>query len=278
MALVLSAPSAQVDRIYTTHGEAVDRSTLKMLLEELAQKGRLTSRDEQLLELLRELNVLSLDQVRRLFWPEGKGKTAYRRLGFLLKQHLLAGARVPRSGMVEWGLPVSKVYALGPGGRLWLKEEVTNGHISRYLKRDQVLHDLLVAELCVRLTEAAVRRGSAWSLTWAGEQAASYYPRPDEAPLVVPDGLSILRQQRGGKTATLPFFVELDASREGHGRLSSDWGRKVVGYDRFAEQWKSHPELGGLPNFPLVAVVTHGEQRLLNLVGAISEQRRQPVL
>jgi hypothetical protein len=172
---------------------------------------------------------------------------------------------------------VGKVYALGPGGRLWLREEVNNGHIGRYLKRDQVLHDLLVAELCVRLSEATRRRGAAWRLTWVGEQAAGYYPSLDEGPLIAPDGLGVIRQQRGQKTASLPFFIELDASREAHGRLSSDWGRKVTGYDRFSGQWQNHPELGDLPSFPLVAVVTHGEQRLLNLAAAIGEHRRQPV-
>jgi hypothetical protein len=179
------------------------------------------------------------------------------------------------------GLPVRKVYALGPAGKLWLKEEVNNLSVPRYLKRDQVLHDLLVAEFFLRLTEAALRRGEAWSITWAGERSASYYERPGVPgpPTIAPDGFGVVRQQRGNQVATLPFFLEMDVSRDAHGKLSSDWGRKIVGYDRFmAGKWKEHPELGGLDSFPLVAVITHGRRRLLNLAGAIGKHRQQPVI
>ncbi len=274
-------PPSAADRIYTLrHEESLDPQALKAEIDRLAQGGRITGRDERLLELLREVNVLSLDQVRRLLWAGAREKTAYARLSFLLSKHFLAGARVPRSGMKSWGLPIRKVYALGLGGRLWLREEVNNGHVPRYLKRDQVLHDLLAAEVFVRLTEAVLRRGESWSLSWAGERLASYFPKADAAPVIAPDGLGIVRQQHpSGKVATLPFFVELDAGREAHGRPSSDWGRKIIGYDRYlAGPWNQHPELGDLEHFPLVAIITHGHQRLLNLVGSISEHRQQPVL
>ena len=279
MAIVAQVQPIEVKRIYTTQAEGVDRQKLKAMLEDLNRQGRLTERDERLLEYLHEVNVLSLDQVQRLLWSGAKLVTAYQRLRFLLNHYLLNAARVPRAGMTAWGLLVSKVYALGPAGQLWLKEEVSSSHVTRHLKRDQVLHDLLVAELCVRLTEATLRRGEAWSLAWAGERAASFYPREGEGPALAPDGLGMVRQQRANKTATLPFLIEVDASREAHGRPSSDWGRKIIGYDRFyTSEWKQHPELMNLATFPLVAVVTHGEQRLQNLAGAITEHRRQPVL
>ncbi len=266
-------------RIYTTLASGLSRQKLKDLLAELNGRGRITERDERLLECLRELHVLSLNQVQRLFWPNASQVTCYQRLRFLLKNYLLGAARVPRSGMKAWGLPVGKVYTLGDGGRLWLKVKVDDKPPARHLKRNQILHDLLAAELCVRSTEAVLKRGQGWSLAWAGEQAASFYPKRDEAPVIAPDGLGVVRQKRGRQAAALPFFVELDASREAHGRPSSDWGRKVIGYDRFcAGRWQQHPELLNLPTFPLVAVVTHGEQRLQNLAAAIDKHRQQPVI
>jgi len=88
----------------------------------------------------------------------------------------------------------------------------------------------------------------------------------------------VVRQAREHKVATFAFFLELDAGREAHGRPSSDWGRKVIGYDRFySSHWTGHPELGNLPAFPAVAVITHGEQRLLNLARAILDKRERPV-
>ncbi len=93
-------PPSAADRIYTLRNEdSLDRQALLATINELARNGRVTSRDEHLLELLREVSVLSLDQVRRLLWGEAKEKTAYDRLSFLLNKHLLASARVPRSGM-----------------------------------------------------------------------------------------------------------------------------------------------------------------------------------
>jgi DNA-binding PadR family transcriptional regulator len=266
-------------RIYATvSSPRADRQALLDQLSELAARGRITERDEALLVCLSRLNVLSLDQVHRLWWPKARQGTAYQRLYILHKHRLLASARMPRAGMQQWGLPVCKVYALGDGGRLWLRLEV-DGRRARHLRRDQVLHDLLVAEVMLRLTEAARRRGSAWSAVWAGEQQASFYERQGDAPLAAPDGLAVVQARLGAKRAIMPLFVELDASREAHGRPSSDWGRKVAGYDRFyASEWSTHPALGSLPSFPAVAVITHGEARLLNLAHAIQEHRRAPVV
>ncbi len=278
MAIVIQQQSVATKRIFTTQASGLDRRQLKVVLAGLKEKRRITERDERLLEYLRELRVLSLNQVQRLLWPRAKPVTADKRLQFLLNHHLLAYARIPRSGMQDWGLPVSKVYALGDGGRVWLEDKVDDKPAT-LLKRNQVLHDLLVAEVCARLTEATLTRGPTWRLAWAGEKAAGFCPKRGEAPLIAPDGLSVVAQKKGRKRAQLPLFLELDASREAHGRPSSDWGRKVNGYDRFcAAKWRQHPELSNLTTFPLVAVVTHGEQRLQNLVAAINKHRQQKVI
>jgi hypothetical protein len=170
----------------TRRPQQVETKELHRILDELCRTGGLTDRDEALLENLRELHVISLDQARRLWWPGAKSTTAYRRLSRLVGRHLLAGARIPPAGMQSWGLAVGKVYARGPGGRLWLREEV-DGRSARHLKRNQVLHDLLTGELYVRLTEAVRRRGENWSLAWAGERDASCFERGADVPLVAPD-------------------------------------------------------------------------------------------
>ncbi len=273
-----STPATAPARIVVTHPDRpLDRKALAEHLAHIVETGSLTERDEELLEHLRETYVLSLDQAQRLLWMGKSPVTAYNRLQGLQRNDLLAAARIPRTGMKECGLPACKVYTLGEVGRMWLKHDV-DGRQANYLKRDQVLHDLLAAEIMVRLEEAVRRRGREWSMAWSGEQAAAFVERLGDNPVARPDGLAVLRQQRGDKVAVLPLFVEVDAGREPHGRPSSDWGRKVIGYDRFyAGSWQSHPRLNNLPIFPMVAVVTHGEQRLLNLAKAIAEHRKQPV-
>jgi len=275
---LLLQPDEKVTKIYATRPAGIDRQKVRETLADLARRGRVTNRDERLLECLRELNVLSLDQIHRIFWPQAKEVTAYNRLYFLMKHHLLSGARIPAAEMREWGLPVRKVYALGLGGWLWLKEEVSRTLSTRHLRREQVLHDLLVAEVYVRLVEAVQGRGAAWTITWVGEQAAGFYGEGD-TPRIAPDGLAIVRQQRGEKLAVLPLFLEFDKGREAHGRPSSDWGRKVHGYNRFyTGNWKMHPQLSNAPTFPWVVIITHGAQRLLNLAQAILKHRREPVV
>jgi DNA-binding PadR family transcriptional regulator len=278
LATAAQAAAPAPARIVVTHPERpLDRKALAGRLAHFLERGSLTERDEALLEYLRETHVLSLDQVHRLLRPGKSRVTTYNRLQNLQRNDLLAAARIPREGMKDWRLPACKVYALGEAGRMWLKQDV-DGRQANYLKRDQVLHDLLAAEIMVRLEEAVRQRGSEWSMAWAGEQAAAFVERLGDNPLARPDGLAVLRQQRGDKMAVLPLFVEMDAGREPHGRPSSDWGRKIIGYDRFyGGNWRSHPRLDDLPIFPMVAVITHGEQRLLNLAKAIAEHRKQPV-
>ena len=277
MAITIQNTNPPLERIYARQPEAEpDLASLREQLKQLMQRGRLTSRDERLLEYLAELSVLSLEQVGRLLWPaEATTKTVYERLRKLANHRLLSCPRTPRAEMRDWGLQLGKVYALGPLGQLWLTDEVDGGYKPRHFKRNQVLHDLLVSELAVRMSETATRRGPGWAFSWAGESAASFYPNEYDPPLIAPDGLGVLRRQQ----AVLPFFVEVDAGRQGHGRYSSDWGRKLVGYDRFvSSRWRAHPELGHLPAFPVVLVVTHGAERLLNLARAIIDKRKQPVI
>lgn len=282
MAITLTTLEQKASRpakIYVTQPDGIDLSEVRASLAHLAGTGQITDRDEALLETLREVGVMSLDQIRRLLWPAAKERTAYNRLYLLVKHHLLAYARVPRVELTPWGLAVRNVYGLGAGGWLWLKQEVNRQVRERHLHRDQVLHDLLVTELYVRLVETVRRRQAGWDLTWHGEQGASFYPRDRQQPLLEPDGLALLRGQlEAGRPAVLPFFIELDRSREAHGRPSSDWGRKIAGYQQFyTADWKLQPQLAGCPTFPLVVIVTHGAQRLLNLTESILRHRREPL-
>lgn len=269
-------------RIFITRYGDIDPKALKAELAARAIAGQVTARDERLLEYLRELHVLSLNQVQRLLWPDARPRTAYNRLAALKNYRLISYARVPAAEMRRRGLPAGRVYALNLGGWMWLQQEVSPDIVARSLRREQILHDLLVAEVCVRVIEATRRRGAAWEVAWAGDEASAYYERREHdkktPPDLAPDGLAVIRRRSREGVAALPLFLEMDTGREAHGRPSSDWGRKVGRYNLFAGgQWRQHPQLADLPAFPAVAVITHGEQRLLNLAHAIQEHRKTPV-
>jgi hypothetical protein len=272
------------ERIYLAGVETLTAKDLKDLrkrLDDISTRGVLTQRDERLLEYLRELNVLSVAQIHRLFWLKGKAATAYKRVQALSKYLLFSRVRSPDE-MANWGLTPSMVFTLGAAGRMWLQDDVSDDYVARRLKRDRVMHDLLTAELATRLVETVVQSGSEWSVTLGGERAASFYERGASKPLLSPDALLVIRRRMpDNKVMVLPLFVEMDASRESHGRPSSDWGRKAHGYDALGsgrEAWQQHPALGSLNMFPRVLVLTHGAGRLKNLMAAVNEHRRQPVI
>lgn len=270
-------------QIYATRYGPIDKAELRAQLAQLTNKGSVTARDELLLEYLRELHVFSLDQIQRLFWRNGKTNTARNRLGTLVKYRLLRRARVPDRQMAKWGLPGRMLYAPGVGGWMWLKEEVDPQIMDRAMRKERVLHDLLVSEICVRMLEAAALRGDEWSISWAGTESAKFV-RPenvssskrsngksnDVQSVIEPDSLAIVTHQAQQKSKLLPMFIEMDKGREAHSMPHTDFGRKIVGYNRFQEgDWRMHPQLSDLPEFPAVAVVTHGNRRLLNLANSI---------
>lgn len=176
--------------------------------------------------------------------------------------------------MRERGLAPGVVYTLGSGGWLLLKRL---GYEPHGAKREHAYHDLGLVEIRLHL-EALCRRDPSWNLTWYPERAASFYASPrDRQPTLVPDALIVLRRGEGPTQETLAALLEFDASREAHGRPSSDFGRKFKGYDAFFGKWDQHPVVGNLPYFPWVMIVTHGEERLQNLAKALLNHRQKRV-
>jgi hypothetical protein len=233
--------------------------------------GAISQRDRLLLAWLAAVKLTSEAQLARHFWPQSTATAARRRLKQLTdKYRLLATVEVDPEAMTAWGLTPGPVYELSPLGRDWL-QKVAGGEPGYQSKPPQYLHDLLVAEISVRLAEAAHRRGPGWSSDWFGEPAI----RPFAPPGLLPDGLGLLRRPDGAPA--LAFFLELDASRESHGRPSSQIGRKIHDYDQYAAGWERRPGPVLLPQFPPVLVVTHGAERLENLAAALRQHRRRPV-
>ena len=260
----------------------LSKQAMRERVEDLLRQGRVTERDELVMQTLQELSVLSVDHCWRLFWRDKAKKTTLNRLSIMAHQyHLLSSPRAPFKQMERWGLSTGKVYSLSTLGQYWLEHQFDRSVPSPYRRQDQTLHDLLVAEVYIRTVETALKRGKTWSAAWVGEQGASFYPAErNNTPMVAPDGLGMLSVRQGDTDAILAFFIELDASREAHGALSSDWGRKVIGYDRYYnnDNWRVNAALQDLPEFPAVMVVTHGAERMQNLAHAIAEKRKRPVV
>lgn len=283
-------------KIYATRYTSTEKQKIIEDLARLSGSGSITERDGQLLEALRELNVLSLDQISRLFWTNLKSakETAWNRLRKLLNYHLTGYVYVPTESLETLGLDTGFIYTLGLGGWLWLREEATAAMISRHLEPEIVMHDLCVAELYVRFLEAAAMRGPNWRVVWTGNHTAAHFfkgimllarregetangsaaPRKDGDTLRpvkaveandTPDSLVILQLRHETGLSALPMFIELDRGTESE--LS--WHQKFDCYGRFAAdeaEWRKHPQLANLGSFPILAIVTtDGEERLQEL-------------
>jgi len=259
----------------------------RQLRDEIAHLTRhkvVQERDEQLFRYLSAVKVLSRQQIHRLLWSDSKEVSARKRLDKLMNEHhLLSNFHVPKAKMQARSLAYRKVYALTPLSRLWLAEKM-KADPGRESKRPQTLHDLLVGEILTRMTEAvrtlgreAVSLPEDYRLTWQGENAASHYTwREDNHPRLMPDGLAILQKSE----IIRAYFIEVDASREGHVRPSSRIGRKISGYDQYyRSKWRSRrPALAELAEFPAVLFITHGEKRLQNIANSILKLRRREVI
>jgi hypothetical protein len=239
------------------------------------KKIELQERDEAVLVACRDLTILSLDQLRRLYWPDGGRETARKRLSVLMNhgQRWLANLTVSKPVMAAAGLEPGMVYHLSKTGQRWFRrQDRPPGHGYR---RQQIIHDLLISEIYVRLVELARQCDPLWVAEWhPGWSARFYRRRSDDRPLLIPDGLGILKYQDRVKFS---FFLELDYSREAHGRPSSRIGRKMRGYDDFLKQWSDHELVSELPYFPPVLITTHGARRRDNLAQAVLRHRKRNV-
>ncbi len=231
----------------------------------------INDRDKNLMTWLAAVKIATAAQLARHFWPQTAPAPARRRLQQLAaKYRLLLSIELEPEAMQARGLTPGPVFELSPLGRDWVRKVA--GHDPGYRSKPaQYLHDLLVAETSVRLAEAAFRLGPGWHNAWLGEPAI----RPFAPPGLLPDGLGHLRRSDG--STELAFFLELDASRESHGRPSSQIGRKIGDYDQYARSWASRPGPVLTPNFPPVLFITHGTQRLANLAEALRSHRRRPI-
>ncbi|GAB4440449.1 MAG: hypothetical protein Kow0031_22400 [Anaerolineae bacterium] len=233
----------------------------------------LQSRDIAVLTDLRSLTILSLDQIRRLHWPDASREICRKRLSRLMNhgERWLANFTVPKPEMQAVGLQPGQVYHLSEAGRAWFRDQERPP--GKTYRQRQALHDLLISEWFVRLSELA--RAKQADLEWRADwQIRFYASQQAQRATLVPDGLAILT---GLTPQPIASFLELDFSREAHGRASSRIGRKIHGYDDYLKQWPQHAGLDGLDYFPAVLFLTHGQQRLENLAAAILKHRRGKV-
>ena len=143
-------------------GETVDETALADQLADLHRRRRITGRDEDLLEHLLAVGLLSLDQIRRLLWPEALAKTAADRLSKLVGWRLLRRARPPEFQYPELGLIPGPIYGLGPGGWWWLSEKEPDGYPAQLFTAGWVWRQWLTSEIYTRL------RLSQAEMTWLG--------------------------------------------------------------------------------------------------------------
>lgn len=229
--------------------EKLDPDALGDQLAELARRRRITTRDEMLLEHLLAVGVLTLDQIRRLLWPEAAPKTAADRLSKLWQWHLLRRARQPWPERTTLpGIAAAPVFALGQGGWWWLAETEPDDYAYHLIDAGWVWRQLIEAEFYTRL--AASGAAFDWQPRWRG--------LPD--PFLPADPAAVVTLHRTeGQPLTLALelgIIDLFVPE-----------RRIPAYDDLA--WSGPPLL--------VALVLRSSKDVSQAVADIRQRRRQPV-
>jgi hypothetical protein len=147
----------------------------------------LQERDIALLETVRDLTVISLNQIQRLFWPEAGREVARKRLSHLMNrgQGWLTNFTVPKPEMQAAGLEPGKIYCLSKNGHSWFRNQ---GRPPRGQNTTAIQHlpahesaldgddDILVTSVC---SGWPVKFGCAYSPTIIVWSRASLCPPPN---------------------------------------------------------------------------------------------------
>jgi Replication-relaxation len=237
--------------------------------EALAERGRLTRRDLALLELLHEHQVLTGDQIARLYYTSPT--TARHRLLDLARRGVLARFRHhPDRGSQAWRYTIGPVGAMlqaATHGRPLPRPSRTSAQILALATSPRLDHLLAVNDVFVALAHAArtppVHRlptdaldpnpqptqqstqqstgaptwapaGAALSLWWSEQRATAAFGQ-----IVRPDGYGEWTEHQ----RSVRFFLELDRGTEPLPRLLD----KLTGYRQLTDHNITHPVLFLLP-------------------------------
>lgn len=241
--------------------------------DELRTSRQFTPRDQELLEIIYSVGLLSRFQIQRLLWGDSvKSTTVSTRLRQLYQHWVLNITTDVSFEMEKEGLEPCHVYTLGPVGEeiLAIDQHQKRGELGynrRYASgrsEQNIMHDVMTAEVFVQATvfayeyekqlvERMKRQGLSGdelrrevirqrlTVTWFGEHVSSIWQGDNE--LVRPDGTLAIEQDQQRQL----YFVELD-------RGATEWEKKVNLYDN-ARQFGAWQSQFGANEYPAVLVV-----------------------
>lgn len=247
---VLISPQTNHNRpiIISRPEEKLDPDALGDQLADLARRRRITTRDEMLLEHLLAVGVLTLDQIRRLLWPEAAPKTAADRLSKLWQWHLIRRARPPWSEFPTPNLNPGPIFGLGQGGWWWLAEPEPENYAYRLIEAEWVWQQLPVTEIYTRL--AATGASFDWQPRWR--------ELPEPFRQADPTAVITLRRTEG-QPFTLPLELGLIDSFQAKTRIKA--------YDEL--RWRETPLV--------VLLVVRNDREAAQAVADIRQHRQQPI-
>ena len=234
-------------------------------------RGRLTTRDLELVRALIGAGMLTRHQIQRLFFGD-QAKLAANRLTKLYHYHFLDHSTYWLEEMGVEGFEPCYIYTLGAVGlevfalRMGMTRQEVPFTPARYtLSRENhfLLHDLQISEMFTQLGVAA--RREEMEMLWYNESATIL--RQGDEEIVRPDGLGVFV----GPERQASFFVEMD-------RGNTDWPHKVAAYERARRQsgWQHALQVDGWrpATFPAVLCVTPTDltHEAMTAVGQVSGQ------
>lgn len=116
---------------------------------------QITDRDKGIITDLARCRVLSVEQIKKQYWPEAKERTCLERLERLKKAGFIKEQTIPAEKAGHW----MKVYCLDVKGKRWatgpegpgLDKKIVFSH---HGKRNEILHQVRTNEVYFRLSES----------------------------------------------------------------------------------------------------------------------------
>jgi hypothetical protein len=279
--------------------DRVDQRYLARIFDE----GRLTMRDEALLDWLVDVRCATAEQIARTFF--NSDGTAKNRLTQLYRMRMVERAYFPPADAAELGIsPFALVYYLGRGGKYWLQQirERTFENNWKVQLPQNVAHDLMSTELMAALQQelrqlqdeigAVLRTRLAsevlfWKLDESGHPVLKTVKQRDgrevreKVPLLRSDMRFEVKVGEGEEAKTLlSAFVEADRGRMDQTQFAA----KVQTYNQAAEQWRTRESVreakgeGVAQPFPWVLVVGTSPVRARNLAKTVSNNAADGVM
>lgn len=254
----------------------LDSDAIRAKATKLIHNSMVTVRDNNILNALLGVGVLSRHQLQRLFWePDIALSTTNRRLKVLVERDILESTISYLDWLEDLRLERCSLYGIGDVGReilavRWNQQSsksvsYNKSYYSLIVENRIICHHVMTSEIYTQLKVKSNQAGN--EMLWINEMDCIIRSTAEDAKeLVRPDGYAEI--WRDGCEDTAHLFIETDTR-------NTEWEKKIESYECAYAQGNWIEALNS-PWFPIILCVVPTPQAVKR-VGALIKERARNV-